>query len=74
MQELKVRKVYFRSKALRAWIKEGMLPQREAQRLGLKDRLYSLAQVRLQRGLNMKKPFLKNLNKKNRLRMKILLS
>ena len=74
MQELKVRKVYFRPKVLGALIREGMLHRREVRRLGRKDHLYSLAQVKLRRGLSMKEPFLKNLNKKNRLRMKILLS
>jgi hypothetical protein len=59
---------------LRAWIKEGILLPREAQRWVLKDRPYSLAQVRLQRDLNMKELFLRNLNRKNKSRMKILLS
>jgi len=49
-----------------------MLLLKEDQRLVLKDHPYSLAQVRLQRDLNMKELFLRNLNKKNKSRMKIL--
>ena len=59
MQRPKVRKVHFRSKVLKAWIKMGILVRREVHKLARKDHPFSLVQVRLKRGLIMKEPFSK---------------